>query len=96
MAKLLNVQGKLQGQGEFVVENATPHYSGAFGLNVKGKLELTNLVAGFKLIADGEEVLDVTTNGFHEFRFKTRRYMDSKEVVVAYDGTADVKLALEL
>lgn len=96
MAKLLNVQSKLEGQGEFVVQNTNPLSSGANGLFVKGTLEVANLVADFKLFADGKEVANVNTNGVHAIRFTTKRRMDSEEVVVAYEGTADVVLKLEV
>ncbi|OHR72171.1 hypothetical protein HMPREF3291_22490 [Bacillus sp. HMSC76G11] len=96
MAKLLNVQSKLEGQGVFVVENATTLKSGANGLRVNGTVELTNLVADFKLIVDGKEVLNVNANGVHPFQFTTQRRMDSEEVAVAYEGTADVVLDLEV
>jgi hypothetical protein len=96
MAKLLKVQSKLEGQGVFVVENATPLNSGANGIQVNGTVELTNLVADFKLTVDGKEILSVNSNGVHPVRFTTQRRMDSEEVEVAYEGTADVILNLEV
>ncbi|WP_338779547.1 hypothetical protein [Metabacillus sp. FJAT-52054] len=98
MAKLLNVQSKLEGQGVFVVENATTLKSGAYGLQVNGKIEVANLAEGntFIIRADGEEVLAVNTNDVHSFQFVTQRRMDSEEVVIAYEGTADVVLNLEV
>jgi hypothetical protein len=96
MAKLLYVQSKLEGNGVFVVENATTLKSGANGLLVKGTLEVTNLVAAFKLIVDGKELLNVNSNGVHPVRFTTQRRMDSEEVEVAYEGTADVIINLEV
>lgn len=96
MAKLLKVQGKVEGQGEFVVENATTLKSGASGLDVFGTLEVANLVAGFQLVVDGKEVLNVNANGVHPFQFTTKRRMDSEEVVVTCVGTADVVLDLEV
>jgi hypothetical protein len=100
MAKLLNVKSKLEGNGVFVVENATTLKSGANGLLVIGKVEVTNLTAGetFTITADGKEVVNVNADGLHPFQFTTQRRMDSEEVVVGYAvsgvGTADVVLDL--
>ncbi|WRP06893.1 hypothetical protein U9J35_01610 [Rossellomorea aquimaris] len=102
MAKLLNVQSKLEGQGVFVLENATTLKSGANGLRVNGTLDVANLTAGetLTITTDGKEVVNVNADGLHPFQFVTQRRMDSEEVEVGYAvsgvGTADVVLNLEV
>jgi hypothetical protein len=101
MVKFLKVQSKLEGQGEFVVQNTTPISSGANGLQVFGKVAVTNLTVGetLTITVDGKEVFNVNTNGVHPIRFTTKLRMYSEVVNVAYAvsgaGTADVVLDLD-
>ncbi|PFJ00310.1 hypothetical protein [Priestia megaterium] len=96
MNKFLTVKSKLEGQGEFVVQNTMPVSSGAYGFSVSGTLEVANLIEGetFKLIANGREVLNVESNGKYRVGFTTSPRTFSEVVNLAYEGTADVILDL--
>lgn len=99
---MLEVYSKIESNGSFVVANSMPLHSGAYGIPVKGSIEVSNLTAGesVAITADGVQVVNVAENGVHSFKFRTKRNMDSNIVEVGYSvsgvGVADVKIVLDV